>query len=84
MTRNSSPHETTLPLTCSEYVQENYKGTLAYAMTGSGLINGQRVDARLIFVPESNGLLRTASHVIEGLPAGSLVGVGYISAKKTP
>jgi hypothetical protein len=57
-----------LPLTCSGYEQVNFKGALAYAITGSGDVGGKVVRASLIFLPEKSGLLRFADFVFDGIP----------------
>lgn len=62
-----------LPMTCSGYVEMDYKGAHAYAMTASGEIAESRVDAWLIFRPSNDGLLRYESCSFKGLPGNSMV-----------
>ena len=69
---------TPLPLTCSEYVQIDYNGSLAFALTASGKVADNQVDARLIFRPHGSGLLRPVSFEVDGLPAGAVSGLSFI------
>lgn len=61
-----------MPLTCSGYEQVDYKGALAYAITGAGAIDGRNARASLIFVPEESGVMRVADFVVDGFPPEAL------------
>lgn len=47
-----------LIMSTSEYKQISFDGALAWAVTGTGLVDGQEAMLRAVFVPMPNGLLR--------------------------
>jgi hypothetical protein len=61
--------QSVLTMATSEYRRVDFEGVLAWAATGTGEVNGQEATLRLIYMPQSNGLLRMAKVQAIGFPA---------------
>lgn len=68
-------HVVDLPISMSSYEQLDSEGTLAWVATAEGIVDGDQVHFRMVFVPDSDGRFSVRGVEATGAERGGYLGI---------